>query len=423
MISAPQPVLGMVLKGYPRISETFISNEIELLEQKGAAIHIFSMRQPRESFAHPSIGRIRAKADYLPETLLSPLPLFLYHSGRLAARQPRAFAEAWTLAVRRFARSRRLATFKHLFQAAYIVDRLLPGQPVTHLHAHFAHSPTSVAFFASRLAGLPFSFTAHAKDIYTSRPDQLADKIKAARFVVTCTQANKRHLASLAPAAAGKIHCIYHGIDLSLFANNAPERRPTPPHDILTVARLTAKKGIPTVLKALALLRDQGLAFSYTLIGDGDDRRHVLALIQTLSLADRVHVLGTRPHPVVLDHYRRADVFVLGCEVAPNGDRDGIPNVIAESLAMGVPVVATRVSALPEIIGDAAGGLLVPPKDPQAMAHALRQLLEDEELRRRLIIRGKQRVHRLFDNRYWIGELAALFQKEGLLPGKQAEGV
>lgn len=416
MTNRTTPVLGMVLKGYPRISETFISNEIELLEQQGAAIRIFSMRQPRESFAHPSIGRIRARADYLPETLLQPLPRFLLHGARLAARRPQAAAAAWTLALRRFARSRRMATFKHFFQAAMLVDRFLPGQPVAHLHAHFAHSPTSVAFFASRLAGLPFSFTAHAKDIYTSRPDQLVEKIAAARFVVTCTRYNQRYLNRLVPGAAAKIHCIYHGIDLGLFANDAPPRRSAAPFEILTVARLTAKKGLATVLNALALLKNQGVAFSYTLIGDGDDRRQVMDLIQGLGLADRVRLLGTCPHPVVLDHFRRADVFVLGCQVAPNGDRDGIPNVIAESLAMGVPVVATQVSALPEIVGDGVGGLLVPPKDPVAMARAIRQVLEDNDLRCGLIARGKDHVHHVFDNRFWIGKLADLFKAQGIIP-------
>jgi len=416
MMAPSPPVLGMILKGYPRISETFISNEIELLEQQGASIRIFSMRQPREAFAHPSIRRIRARADYLPETLLKPLPRFLLHSARLAARSPQAVTAAWTLALQRYGRSRRLATFKHFFQAALLVDRLLPAAPVAHFHAHFAHSPTSVAFFASRLSGLPFSFTAHAKDIYTSRPDQLADKIDAARFVVTCTQYNQRHLNGLAPQAAGKIHCIYHGIDLGLFANATAQRRPAPPFEILTVARLTAKKGIATVLNALSLLKDQGLAFSYTLIGDGDDRPKVVAQIKALDLGGRVRLLGTCPHPVVLDHYRRADVFVLGCEVAPNGDRDGIPNVIAESLAMGVPVVATRVSALPEIVGSGIGGLLVPAKDPGAMAGAIRQVLEDGNLREGLITRGRDHVRQVFDNRFWIGKLAELFQKEGLLP-------
>jgi hypothetical protein len=175
------PVLGMILKGYPRISETFISNEIRLLEKLGFAIHLFSMRQPRENFSHDSVKKIRATVDYLPETLIKPLPRLVYHNLCLAAKNPGLYGAALNTAYRRFLRTRKSATIKHLFQAGYLVHRLLPERRVTHLHAHFAHSPTSVAMFTSRLTGIPFSFTAHAKDIYTSDPRQIREKIGLAR--------------------------------------------------------------------------------------------------------------------------------------------------------------------------------------------------------------------------------------------------
>ena len=171
------PVLGMILKGYPRISETFISNEILLLEKLGFTIHLFSMRKPREDFTHDSVKKIRARVDYLPESLLKPLPRLLYHNLMLASKNPGVYVAALKTAWRRFLRTRKSATLKHLFQAGYLANRLLPASGVTHLHAHFAHSPTSVALFTSRLTGLPFSFTAHAKDIYTSDPRQLGEKI------------------------------------------------------------------------------------------------------------------------------------------------------------------------------------------------------------------------------------------------------
>ena len=177
MNTSVQPALGMILKGYPRISETFISNEILLLEKLGFNIHLFSMRRARENFTHESVNRIRAQVDYLPETLVAPLPKFLYHNIQLAAQKPRSYASALKTAFRRFRRTHKSATFKHLFQAGYLVHKLLPGSRVTHLHAHFAHSPTSVAMFTGKLSGLPFSFTAHAKDIYTSNPRQLREKL------------------------------------------------------------------------------------------------------------------------------------------------------------------------------------------------------------------------------------------------------
>ena len=190
--------------------------------------------------------------------------------------------------------------------------------------------------FASELSGLPFSFTAHAKDIYTSDSAQLREKIALARFVVTCTEYNRRHLLDLAGGARTPIHRIYHGIDTRLFAGDGDvNHAPSPPFRLLTVARLIAKKGIPTILQALKILRERGIALDHTLIGDGPDRDRIVALIARLGLSGVCRWIGSRPHDVVLAHYRRADLFVLGCEVAADGDRDGIPNVLFEEHGHG----------------------------------------------------------------------------------------
>ncbi len=412
------PVLGMILKGYPRISETFISNEILLLESLGFKIHIFSMRQPRESFCHDSVKQIKAPVDYLPENLIEPLPKFLYHNFRVATRRPRPYLSAVKTAFTRFCRTRKSATIKHLLQAGYLVDKFLPKSGASHFHAHFAHSPTSVAMFASRLSGIPFSFTAHAKDIYTSDPRQLAEKIGLARFVATCTDYNRKHLQALArgnpKAASTPLLRIYHGIDLALFGmetSRANEKnKPQPPFQIVTVARITPKKGLPTVYKALKILKDRGIRFRHSLIGDGEDREKTLSLIRQLGLENDSRWLGTQPHGVVLENYRKADLFVLGCEVAGNGDRDGIPNVLVESMAMGVPAVATNVSAIPELVRDQKTGLLVAPKNPTALADAMERLLMDESLRNRIIPAAREYATRHFDNKKPILALARAFE-------------
>ena len=414
MSTSPAPVLGMILKGYPRISETFMSNEILLLEKLGFAIHLFSMRQPRENFSHESVKKIRAKVDYLPETLIKPLPRLLYHNLFLAAKKPGVYAGALKAAYRRFARTHKSATIKHLLQAGYLAHRFLPASGVTHLHAHFAHSPTSVAMFTSRLTGLPFSFTAHAKDIYTSDQRQIREKIGLARFVVTCTEYNRKHLREIADGHATPIHRNYHGIDIKLFSDkNETPKMPVQPYQILTIARLTAKKGLPTIYKALRILCDQGVSLHHTHIGGGEDREKIISLIKDLDLESVTELLGTQPHQVVLAHYKNADLFVLGCEVAPNGDRDGIPNVLAEGMAMGLPVVVTDISAIPELVQDGKTGLLVPPGQPRQLAEAMLRMLTDGELRSRVIAAGKQRVVREFDNRQLIRELAEVY-REGM---------
>ena len=408
-----QPFLGMILKGYPRISETFISNEIFLLEKLGFPIHLFSMRRPRENFIHQSVNRIQAAVDYLPETLLKPLPRLMYHNCLLAAQRPGIYARALKKAFQRFFRTRKSATIKHLFQAGYLVQHLMPDRRIIHLHAHFAHSPASVAMFASILSGRPFSFTAHAKDIYTSDPRQLKEKAALAKFVVTCTEYNRQYLMALCDSQTGEIHRIYHGIDTGLFSSS-PDGLPKAgtPYRILTVARLIAKKGLPTVYRALKVMKDQGIAFKHTLIGDGEDRGTILSIIKDLGLTAHTRWLGTQPHEVVLDYYKRAHLFVLGCEVAPNGDRDGIPNVLFESMAMGVPVVATNLSAIPELVETEKTGLLVDPGSPEKMAEAMIRMLTDTDLRTRIIAAAQQRVVRDFDNKPLIRDLAAVYRKE-----------
>ena len=409
------PVLGMILKGYPRISETFISNEILLLERLGFSIHLFSMRRPRENFSHESVKKIRAKVDYLPETLINPLPRLLYHNLFLAAKKPEAYAGALKAAYRRFLRTRKSATIKHLLQAGYLAHRFLPASGVTHLHAHFAHSPTSVAMFASHLTGLPFSFTAHAKDIYTSNPEQLREKIQLARFVITCTEYNRRHLSKLSDGNGPPIHRIYHGIDTGLFAGKAEMmQKPAEPYRLLTIARFTAKKGLPTIYNALRVLCDQGVSLHHTHIGGGEDRDKIISLIKDLDLESVTQLLGTQPHQVVLEHYKKADLFVLGCEVASNGDRDGIPNVLLESMAMDVPVVVTDISAIPELVQDGETGLLVPAGRPDELAEAMLHLLTDTNLRNRITAAARQCVAEGFDNRKLIRDLAEVYRQEGI---------
>ena len=409
-LPAKSGTIGMILKGYPRISETFISNEILLLEQLGFRLRLFSMRRPRETFTHASVRRIRARVDYLPEAILGKhLPALGWHNLMQAARCPARYVAALKVAWRRWRRTRKSATIKHLLQAGYLCHKLLRGSDCTHLHAHFAQSPTAVAFFSHLLSGRPFSFTAHAKDIYTSDPRQLAEKAAAARFVATCTAYNQTYLTQILDTRQTPVYRAYHGIDLDLFQANGRRMTATPPYELLTVARLTPKKGLETVYHALQRLKAQGIAFRHTLIGDGEQRSEIEKWRRELGLEAETVLLGTRPHEDVCRCLRVADLFVLGCQQAPNGDRDGIPNVILESMAMGVPVVATRFSAIPEVIDSEHNGLLVETGRPEAMAAAMVTALEDAALRRHLIANGLDTVRRRFDNRVLVEDLATVF--------------
>ncbi|MEJ5366087.1 MAG: glycosyltransferase [Desulfosoma sp.] len=405
-------LLGMILKGYPRISESFISQEIALLESLGVSMEIYSLRRPRESFTHGSVRTIRAPVSYLPEYVLPNLRALLGANGRLGARLGRRYAHSFRKALRRAVDRRTSATVRHFLQAGFLAWHRLLGRPVRHLHAHFCHTPASVAFFASELTGLPYSFTAHAKDIYTSDPEQLRRKMARARFVVTCTAYNARYLRSLLGEAAPPvpIHTIYHGIDVNFFRYGT-DPPPAPPFRILSVGRLVPKKGYDDVLAALKILEKMGLDFRFDHIGSGEDKEKIRSMAHALGLDRRVTFHGTLPHEQVIAFYRRSHAFVLACKTAPDGDRDGIPNVLAEAMAVGVPVVSTRHSAIPELVEDGVTGTLVPPGSPQALAGALKKVLEagaSLEGQRRA---ARMKVEMVFDNRRCIEKLFALFRE------------
>lgn len=406
-----KPTLGYILKGYPRISETFISNEILLLEKLGFNMRLFPMRQPRESFSHSSVKEITARVDYLPTDLLPEFHRLLLPNIFLAAKRPAQFKKGLLTAQQGISRGKELATLKHLFQAGFLTNNhLLSDTNIVQLHGHFAHSPTSVTLFASILSNIPFSFTAHAKDIYTSDAKKISRKIDHANFVVTCTKHNKRYLQDIAGSSSTPIYCIYHGIDLNLFQYNGRHHTASEPYKLLTVARMTEKKGLPTIYRALAKLRDQNIAFRHTLVGDGDDRDAILELISDLELKEHCFWRGTQTHHEVLKYFKESDLFVLGCEIAKNGDRDGIPNVLVESLAMGVPAISTDVSAIPELLLNGKTGITVPSKDPEELVKAMVQLLTDSSLRKRLIDNGQKHVQNNFNNGHWIERLAAIFR-------------
>jgi glycosyltransferase involved in cell wall biosynthesis len=304
------------------------------------------------------------------------------------------------------ARRRHRSTFVHFFEAARLVA-LLREHGVSHLHAQFAHGPTSVAHFAHLLGDIPFSFTGHAKDIYLSAPDLLAVKIAAARFVATCTAHNVAYLRELAaPADKAKIHLVYHGVATerfrpapraSILGENAKTATPI---RMISVGRLVEKKGFSHLIRACARLRDRGRRFALSIYGTGPQRDELADLIGDLALGDVVQLEGSRTQRELIALYREADLFVLSPYILDSGDRDGIPNVLMEAMSTGLPVVATRVSGIPELIEHDRNGLLVPPRDEVALAAGLERLLDPVHgpgLRARLGSGGRDRVVAHFD--------------------------
>ncbi|HKX30954.1 MAG TPA: glycosyltransferase family 4 protein [Blastocatellia bacterium] len=427
--------IGYILKGYPRTSETFIANEIWLLEQAGQPLTIFSLKRLEGEKRHGVVGKIRAPVIYLPEPtssgdgslpawLWKNVPAFAASHWRLFRLRPAAYLAALGAALAMSFRYRvgtgrapNRAFVKEFLQAGFIAWRSLESGRIRHLHAHFCHTSATVAMLASRLSGLPFSFTAHAKDIY--RQDQnpgdlLSVKMRRAKFAVTCTRANEIYLDRLRPATT-PLHTIYHGLDLSFFIPAAKPGSgisdPAAPPLILSIGRLVEKKGFTYLIEACGRLKEQGYRFECRIIGGGGGHYQevISGLIERLKLQEVVTLHPAVTQEELQEIYQQATVFALPCQVVDDGDRDGIPNVLVEAMAMELPVVSTRISGIPELIEHRVNGLLAPQKDAPALAAAIAELLDDSDLRRRLGRTARTTVCRDFDSSRNIRELRALF--------------
>lgn len=386
--------IAYLIKCFPRLSETFILHEVLELERQGLPLRIFSLLEPAGK-VNKAVLDVQAPVTYVPHGFPFGMLNLFTAAARRFLKHPWTFLGICLTAIVRFHHP---ATLRHLFYAAYLATQL-EEEGITHLHAHYANTPATVALLVHQFTGIPYSFTAHAKDIYLSRKESLAYKMKEARFIVTCTGYNQQHLASLTgqPGEVA-IHRIYHGLNLRVFpCHTSAASEPSAPPLILSVARLVEKKGLLYLLHACRILKDQGYDFICRIVGEGPLRPLLEQQIHDLALTDQVELCGAETHERVLEMYQQATLVALPCIVGENGDRDGIPNVLVEALYMGVPVVSTPVSGIPELIMPEVNGLLVPPRESADLAVAIARLLDDLHLRQRLAVAGRQTVLARFD--------------------------
>lgn len=433
--------IAYLVKTFPKLSETFVLNEILELERQGLELHIFSLRQPSETKVHSAVTEVKAPITYV-RSWYTPLPpppervpfeklaykvqmseerrsLFLHH--------PIWFLRTWLFQVRNGSRKRFIhealqsktgSRKRYFYQALALAKELRRGR-FTHLHAHFANEPASVGELAHRLARCRFSFTAHAKDIYLTDRVELAAKIAAAEFVVTCTGFNRDHLQKIARSKT-PIHLCYHGVDLSRFSGETGKSRE---HDtaapvILSVGRFCEKKGFAYLIQACHRLKQKGRRFVCRIVGFGPLEKQLEDLIGTLELQDSVFLVGKMTQDKLMQEYQRADLFVLPCLVTDDGDRDGIPNVLVEAMAMRIPVVSTPISGIVELVDHMKNGLLAPEKDFEAVAAAMEMLLDNPALRERLGGNARQKVMAQFSLDQSTAKLRRFFVGEGPARGR-----
>ena len=390
--------IGYVVKRYPRYSETFVVAEIASHEAAGLEVEVFSIMPPNDTHFQEAIARVRAPVQYIPYHGVKAVDLWAALDGA-AATLP-GFWSALEAAQGEDA----LAVYQGALIACAVRER-----GIEHLHAHFATAATSAARLASHFAKVPYTFTAHAKDVFhdTVRPDDLRRKLRDAGATVTVSDFNRDYLKRTYGDAAARVERIYNGLDLELFPHASPaERAPR----IVAVGRLVEKKGFADLVEACALLKSCGAPppFQCDIIGTGPLEPTLAALILERQLQDHVHLVGPRPRSEVVALVRGAAVFAAPCVVAADGDRDGLPTVLVEAMALGTPCVSTEVTGIPELLADDCG-IVVPQHDPTNLAAALERLLSDSALRVRLATRARQRVEADFDIRYTAARLRTIF--------------
>jgi glycosyltransferase involved in cell wall biosynthesis len=368
------------MKGYPRLSETFIAQELLGLQRLGLPFAIWSLRQPTDAARHLMHGEIAAPVSYLPEYLRDD-PARVGR-GILRALSRPGFWLLLPVFLRDLARDRTKNRLRRFGQACVLARELQPT--IRHLHVHYLHTPASVIRYAALIRGLSWSFSAHAKDIWTTPDWEKREKIAGCDWGVTCTRDGHAELIRLADRS-DKVALVYHGLDLGRFP--APPTRPprdggdpADPVRFVTIGRTVAKKGFDDLLAALALL-PPGLHWRLTHIGGGELLKTLQAQANSLGLADRIIWAGAQAQDAVIAALREADLFVLPSKQAGDGDRDGLPNVVMEAASQGLAVVATDFAGIPEFVRQGVEGLLVPPGDVAALAGALAELAAAPERR------------------------------------------
>ena len=404
--------VGYVVKRYPRFSETFIVNEILAHERAGMPLHIFAVRRVNEPHFQSMLAEVRSPVTYIPDSAPKADAVWA------TLRQGKAVLPSLWPTLGRMD----VPEVANVHQAVLLAIEVRK-QGIEHLHAHFGTIATTIARLAAGLAGIGYSFTAHAKDIFHAEVDRdaLRDKLRDAAVVVTVSDFNRAWLRENYGAAAAGVRRIYNGLDLAAFGYSSPAERP---REILAVGRLVEKKGFDTLIDACAVLRARGVGFHCTIIGDGLLWDRLSAQVGHHGLSEMVTLAGPRPQSDVIAALQNAAAFAAPCVVAADGDRDGLPTVVVEAMSLGTPCVTTDVTGLSEIVRDGETGLRVPQHAPEALADALARMLDDKALRVLLAEEARRQVERDFDVDRNAAELRSAFGEaiDGRAAGLRAVG-
>jgi len=424
--------IGFIHNAFPVLSETFISKEMRGLRSLGLDLQIYSLFRPkadRLDVSYPDSGDVHYLLDplrpgavvlaHLYFLLVSPVRYTgaLAFALRFRVSRTSFFKTLFAFAANKeIGKEQRQDMLLHFILVAPLARRMKRDH-VTFINSHFADAAAGFAMLSAKLLGAPYGVTAHAYDIFTPQFN-VREKIAGAQFMLTCTRYNKKSLLKAHPAIDdAKIHVFYHGIDTDRFERQS--RQPNKSAEILAVGRLTPKKGFDILLKACAILANKGVTFQCRIIGDGEKKEELQKMVERLYLSKVVEFVGAIPSANIKPYYDRADIFALPCVIDTDGNRDGIPNVIAEAMAMELAVVSSNISGIPELVQNNETGYLLEQHDEAGVAAAIEKLINDPTQRLQMGKKGRKRVLSIFDSRVCLQNLYTFYINE-LSNGDQA---
>jgi colanic acid/amylovoran biosynthesis glycosyltransferase len=406
--------IAYVCSRFPVLREAFIIREVLALERAGVDVRVYSLKRPATDLANQDLDSIRTQpyysAHFLSAALIRDnLATFLRMPLRYLAAP---FAAAWRFRRYPVQAVKCLALFPKMIH----YGRQMRRDGVAGINACWASLPTLQAYTAQRFFALPYAMTCRAWDIFVPMNQMdLAVKVGAAALVRTNNDSGAEFMRRFCSTSSdeAKIRRVYNPFDVA--AVRPREALPAGPVTITSGGSLVEQKGLTYLLDALALLVKEGLNYRLQLVGEGAERDALEQQARQLGIAERVEIMGTLPNNVFLERMRASHAFILPSVPATSGCMDGIPNVLIESMALGVPVISTSISGIPELIEDGVCGLLVPPRDSTALAAAMRLLLEDRELQQSFSAAGRTKVETLFEMSRNADELIEVYRSAGLL--------